>query len=180
MFVKICGLTREEDVDVAIEAGADALGFVLADSPRQLGLGRAHELAAHVGGRAMTVAVVVDHDDLGSLERFDAVQVHGRTVGRHPRVIRAVDSAHALPGGDDWVLVDPSRGRGIALDWSSVDLSRSSGPVILSGGLTPDNVGAAIAAARPFGVDTSSGIEARPRVKDHDLVRRFVKEAKGR
>ena len=182
MFVKVCGLTREADVDAALDAGADAVGFVLAESPRQVTLARARQLVERVGHAAMTVAVVVDptDDDVAHLSEFDGVQVHGH----RPFVPRSLQCICATDGGvvgyrdGDWVLVDHSRGRGVAPDWSALDLSSYNVPVIVAGGLTPYNVGDVIAAARPYGVDVSSGVETQPGIKDAALVRRFVSNAK--
>ena len=172
-FVKICGLTCEADVDAAVAAGADAVGFVLAPSRRQLTLARALELARHAHGRAMTVAVVVDPP--GCPEGFDAVQIHGRPVEAPPGVRRIVTVEWAAPG--DWAIADASRGRGVTGDWPSVTAPAGI-PLVLAGGLTPDNVAAAIGIVRPYGVDTSSGVERSPGVKDEALLRRFVDAAR--
>ena len=177
MFVKVCGLTREEDVDAAAEAGADAVGFVLAESRRQLSLSRARELAERIEGRAMSVAVVVDHDDLGALECFDAVQVHGRAAGVHRQIIRAVAELPSdATGHTDRLLLDASHGTGATADWQA--LAGRGGAFILSGGLTPDNVGEAVRLVKPFGVDVSSGVEVSPGVKDPELIKCFVERAR--
>lgn len=172
MFIKVCGLTREQDVEAAIDAGVDAVGFVLAPSARQVMLERAIDLAACAAGRAMTVAVVVDPSNFEGLDAFDAVQVNGRVPAVPPGLRLIADSAHP---DASYRLVDGSRGTGTVGDWSPVD---SDVPVILAGGLTPSNVAAAVASCRPYGVDTSSGVEVRPGVKDPARMRDFVGAAR--
>ena len=163
-LVKVCGLTREEDVAVAAEAGADLAGFVLAEaSPR-----RANGVLP-VPETMLSVAVVVgepgDHDaDLVQLYPSEPGKVRGRDAvllrgGR--QVARVVD----LPWEED----DPSH-----LDRAaSID-----GRVMLAGGLGPENVRAAIAAVRPWAVDASSSLEVSPGVKDHARVRAYVEAAR--
>ena len=163
-LVKVCGLTREEDVAVAAEAGADMAGFVLADeSPR-----RAPGILP-VPETMLSVAVVVgeagDHEtDLVQLYPAEAGKIRGRDavlLRGGQQVAHVVD----LPWGED----DPThlaRAR-------SVD-----GRVMLAGGLGPENVREAIAAVRPWAVDASSGLEMSPGVKDHARVRAYVEAAR--
>jgi phosphoribosylanthranilate isomerase len=195
LFVKVCGLGTETDVQTATEAGADAVGFVWWEpSPRHHDLGIIRRLAA--GTDVTTVLVTVDLDsarlvDAASRAEVDAVQPHGenaavaaaaaRRLGY--RVIRPFKAGSppvdAAP--DDLLLVDTPRddlpgGTGERFDWSLVsDLDRL---FLLAGGLTPDNVADAVRTVRPFGVDASSGLESSPGVKDADLIRRFIEEAK--
>lgn len=195
LFVKVCGLGTEADVETATEAGADAVGFVWWESsPRHHDLETIRRLAA--GTDVTTVLVTVDLDsarlvDAASRAGVDAVQPHGehaavaaaaaRRLGY--RVIRPFKAGSppvdAAP--QDLLLVDTPRddlpgGTGERFDWSLVsDLDR---PFLLAGGLTPDNVVGAVRAVRPFGVDASSGLESSPGVKDADLIRRFIEEAK--
>lgn len=163
-LVKVCGLTREEDVAVAADSGADLLGFVLApESPRAA----SHVLP--VPEQMLAVAVWVGEAgpsdaDLDQVHTVEAGKVRGRdaTLLRDGEpVARVVD----LPWGED----DPDH-------WERA--AATEGRVVLAGGLGPENVGAAIAAVRPWAVDASSSLEVSPGVKDHDRVRAFVEAAR--
>ncbi|MFF4615729.1 phosphoribosylanthranilate isomerase [Nonomuraea jabiensis] len=190
VYVKICGLSEPEHVTTAVQAGADAIGFVMTRSPRRIAPERAAELAALVPDQVLTVGVFRGEDPdtvraavLASGVR--AIQLHGK----HPhgdftalkdlglRLIRAVDAAADLRCGaydEDLLLVDaPHAGSGQAWDWAAVR-GRASGRWLLAGGLTPSNVTEAIAAAAPWGVDVSSGLETAPGVKDSALIRAFL------
>lgn len=195
LFVKVCGLGTHADVEVAIEAGADAVGFVwYPPSPRHLELDDIRELAAHATVPTVLVTAGIDSATLlaaASKTGVDAVQPHGvaaavsvaaaRRVGLgviHP--VSAGDDIEAIRG-DDLLLVDTPDpemvgGSGEVFDWDvAADLER---PFLLAGGLTPTNVAEAVERVRPFGVDASSGLESSPGVKSADLIRRFVEEAK--
>ncbi|MEU3605566.1 phosphoribosylanthranilate isomerase [Streptomyces sp. NPDC035033] len=199
MFVKVCGLATTADIDVAAEAGADAVGLVISGtSVRGLDRDRVPALAAHVPDGVVSVLVVNDTPaaeaariaaDLG----FDALQLHGRAYGRaefeaaagvFPRLWRATalaDGPDTRVGalGEEVLLLDsPRAGSGARWDLSLLDAARPEGRWLLAGGLAPANVAEAIATARPWGVDVSSGVESAPGVKDHDLVRAFVAAAK--
>jgi len=162
-LVKVCGLTRPEDVTVAAEAGADMAGFILAEeSPR-----RATEVLP-VPDTMVSVAVLVgDPVDTGA----DLVQLYGRENGHRAR------EAVLLRNGEQVATV-------VDLPWQGSDplhLDRAratSGRVMLAGGLAADNVRAAIHAVRPWAVDAASRLEASPGVKDPDLVRAFVEAAR--
>jgi indole-3-glycerol phosphate synthase / phosphoribosylanthranilate isomerase len=161
-LVKVCGLTREEDVAAAAAAGADLAGFVLAESPR-----RADRVLA-VPETMLSVAVVVGDDDEHEsdlVQRYESENGHrGRDAvllrdGRE--VARVVDRA--------WQAADPDH----------LERARAArGRLMLAGGLSPENVGAAIAAVRPWAVDASSSLESSPGVKDHDRVHAFVEAAR--
>ncbi|MEV0236766.1 phosphoribosylanthranilate isomerase [Nonomuraea sp. NPDC050786] len=191
VYVKICGLSEPEHVATAVEAGADAIGFVMTRSPRRITPERAAELAAAVPAHVLSVGVFRGEDPetvraaaLASGVR--AIQLHGR----HPhgdftalkdlglRLIRAVDAEADLRCGaydEDLLLVDaPHAGSGLPWDWAAVR-GRPSGQWLLAGGLTPANVTEAIAAAGPWGVDVSSGVETSPGVKDSALIRDFLR-----
>jgi phosphoribosylanthranilate isomerase len=163
-LVKVCGLTRDEDVAVAADAGADLLGFVLApESPR------AAQAVLAVPDETLAVAVWVgaagdSPADLDQVHTVEPGKVRGRDAtlyrGDEP-VARLVD----LPWEED----DPTH-------W---DRARSTaGRVVLAGGLGPENVAEAIAAVRPWAVDASSSLEVSPGVKDHARVRAYVEAAR--
>jgi indole-3-glycerol phosphate synthase/phosphoribosylanthranilate isomerase len=163
-LVKVCGLTRREDVDAAVEAGADMLGFILAEeSPR-----RAAEVLP-VPDDCLSVAVFVG--DAGDADS-DLVQLYGREEGR----VRGRDAV-LLRGGETVAHV-------IDLPWEKNDplhLQRAAemeGRVMLAGRLGPDNVREAVRAVRPWAVDAASRLEAEPGIKDHDRVRAYVAAAR--
>lgn len=203
-WVKICGITSIADAELAVRAGADAIGLnFVASSPRVIGPEIAREIVEAVRGRLESVGVVAldAHRDAAALQRLidelglDFIQVHGddAAVSRAlaPKVFQAhpignerdVERARAAPGTR--VLVDARvgsalGGTGKTFDWSLVmELARER-DVILAGGLTPDNVSAAIDCVRPWGVDVASGVEqvADRRSKDPEKVARFVEAAR--
>jgi indole-3-glycerol phosphate synthase/phosphoribosylanthranilate isomerase len=163
-LVKVCGLTRPEDVEVAVEAGADLLGFILAEgSPR-----RAAEVLAVPDDRLSVAVFVGEAEEAGT----DLIQLYSREDGR----VRGRDAV--LKRGDQVVahVVD--------LPWEADDpfhLQRAAateGRVMLAGRLGPDNVREAVRAVRPWAVDAASKLEREPGIKDHDKVRAFVTEAR--
>ena len=188
-FVKICGITRPEDARAAVEAGADAVGVVMAsDSPRSCGIEEARAVFAVVPPGVLRV--VVSHTD--SAEGLaaclaagpDAVQL-SEPLAVPPSagvaVIRVVGPGDPVPGACAMVIVDASHGRGRPYDaaYARKVAAGSPVPVLLAGGLSPENVGAAVREGRPFGVDVASAVEAAPGVKDHARIRAFVRAAKG-
>jgi indole-3-glycerol phosphate synthase len=162
-LVKVCGLTREEDVAVAVEAGADIAGFILAtESPR-----RADDILP-VPETMLRVAVHVgEYDERGA----DLVQLYARENGHRAR------DAVLLRGGQQVARV-------VDLPWEEADpehLERAKtadGRIMLAGRLGPDNVRDAIEAVRPWAVDAASRLEVEPGIKDHDKVRAFVEAAR--
>ncbi|MFF5767120.1 phosphoribosylanthranilate isomerase [Streptomyces tanashiensis] len=199
MFVKVCGLGTVADIDVAVAAGADAVGLVVSGtSVRGLDPERAVRLAAHVPPGVLSVLVVNDTPavdaarmagDLG----IGALQLHGRAYREEdfaaaaevfPRRWRATslsDRPDTRVGayGEEVLLLDsPRAGSGEPWDLSLLETARPEGAWLLAGGLAPHNVGEAIGRARPWGVDVSSGVESAPGVKDHELIRAFVTAAK--
>ena len=162
-LVKVCGLTRQEDVDVAVEAGADLLGFILAErSPRRA------DAVLDVPPTALSVAVFVGEPeqvgaDLVQLYPDDAGTVRGREavlLRDGKQVARVLDQP--------WQGHDP-------VHWSTA--AEAKGRVVLAGGLGPENVRAAIAAVHPWAVDASSSLETAPGVKDHTRVREYIEAA---
>ncbi|MFG3091516.1 phosphoribosylanthranilate isomerase [Streptomyces sp. CAI-85] len=197
LFVKICGLKTERDVDTAVEAGADAVGFVFSASPRRIDPATAARLCRRVPEHVLTVGVFRDEPlaDVRSVAAeagIGAVQLHG-SEGREYyddlgaggwTLIRAAAFGDSVPRcgemGEDLLLLDaPVPGSGVAWDWSGGPAPAPGEKWLLAGGLTPENVRAAVDAARPWGVDVSSGVEATRGVKDPALIRTFVAAARG-
>ncbi|MFE9423998.1 phosphoribosylanthranilate isomerase [Kitasatospora sp. NPDC006697] len=196
MFVKVCGLRTAEDVAAAVAAGADAVGFLLSDSPRRVSVEQARRLAAEVPLEVLTVAVYQEEpaEQVRAEVRaagMRAVQLHGA----HPprafaelgdlgvTLVRATAAATAGSAecgefGEDLLILDsPRPGSGEAWDWSALR-GRRSGRWLLAGGLNPGNVAQAVAGADPWGVDVSSGVEISRGVKDPELIAEFVRLAK--
>ena len=191
MFVKICGITRAEDADAAVEAGADAVGFVFwPKSPRFIDPFRARAIVAALPPFVTAVGLFVNQDaeyvnGVASLVRLGAVQLHGdESPADAARIQRPVLKALGMNGAAplaSWprrftVLLDahdPDRrgGTGRTIDWTAAAAVAAERRTILAGGLTPENVGAAIARVRPFGVDISSGVEQAPGIKDRAKLR---------
>jgi phosphoribosylanthranilate isomerase len=181
VLVKICGLTRARDVDAAVSAGADLVGFVcVADSPRGVTLERARELAARVPAHVRTVAVFAEEMQTRP-EGFDLAQVYGRPGALRDTIVGVRgDPPDGLPDGVP-VLLDLPRGSrpgGSELRAHWLRASAVREPVILAGSLDPTNVAEAVAVARPWAVDTARGVESAPGIKDHALIERFVSAAK--
>jgi len=203
--IKICGLTREADVDAAVEAGADAVGFVFYDkSPRFVMLARAAELARRLPPLVMPVGLFVNADDAEVDAACAAIpqlllQFHGdETAAQCERAARPfLRAARVVPGFDllDFATrfahaqailldahVDGYGGGGKVFDWSLIQ-SAVPLPVVLSGGLHAGNVIHGIHTLRPWAVDVSSGVESAKGIKDADAIRRFcdaVREADAR
>lgn len=199
MYVKICGITTVDAARWALDAGADALGVVFSPgSKRDISAAAARQIFAFVGSAADRVVVVNRMPAAEAARRTadidaDVLQLHGPRYGRDdfaaasavlPRVWRAISwpEFSAEPVGDmheEALLLDaPVPGSGLTWDLSPLADSTPSGKWMLAGGLTPANVGAAIAAVRPWGVDVSSGVESVPGMKDEALVRAFVAAAR--
>jgi phosphoribosylanthranilate isomerase len=182
--VKICGLSREQDVDAAVAAGADMVGFVIVpSSPRGIDSERARRLARRVPAGVRTVAVYADLDLVGDdvHDHFDLVQVYG-IPARTERVIVAFRQRPLPPLPDGVpVLLDRALGAESTLDdlrqhWQRAAEVRA--PVMVAGGLDPSNVGEAVTVARPWAVDTARGVESAPGIKDPSLIEQFVLNAK--
>lgn len=193
MFVKICGLSNEEHVQVAIDAGADAVGFVFADSARQIDPRRAAEIADKAPDTTKKVAVMLhpsndawqevlrefspdvlqtDAEDFDSLDVPEEVECW--PVYRENNRVTVPISRVTVP----FVYEGARSGSGEAVDWAAAAQVAERGDMILAGGLGVSNVAQAIAIARPFGVDVSSGVESAPGQKDPGLIREFISAAK--
>lgn len=197
MFVKVCGLRTADDVRVAAEAGADAVGFVLHPaSPRHVDADAARDLVAQVPSPMLSVVVVAEHTAADAARitceiGADVLQLHGRytaddfaVAAREPiRLWRATSLAqdpdlHVGRYGEEVLLLDsPRAGSGEPWDAEAMD-RRPDGNWLLAGGLDPDNVGPAVQRVRPWGVDVSSGVEAARGVKDHARIAAFVAAAR--
>jgi phosphoribosylanthranilate isomerase len=211
--VKLCGITREEDVRAAVAAGADAVGFVFAaSSPRRVTAESASRLAdllppfvAAVGVFAGDTAAQVR--EIAKAASIHVVQVHGDGVARElladPRGLRVIpavrlasaadasDLASRFPGApailcDSAARSDREGGSGVAFPWEWIERGENAAagkgvatPIVLAGGLTPENVAEAVRRVRPHAVDVSTGVETAPGVKDARLMAAFVAAAKG-
>jgi phosphoribosylanthranilate isomerase len=202
--VKICGITRPEDADLAVDLGAWALGFILwPGSPRAADPAVAAGIAAQHRRRAAMVGVFVDptldevaaqaqsiglthlqlHGQVGPSFCKEAARRTGCQVIRAFRIGANADVADADRFREvDFHLYDSrvkglEGGSGQAWDWTLVAKRLTKVPLILSGGLTPDNVAEGIAAVAPYAVDVASGTEAEPGVKDPEKVRAFIEAA---
>lgn len=199
--VKICGITSVEDAQAAVAAGADALGLVFyPPSPRYVTPEHARHIIRTLPPFVTTVGLFVDVPaamvhDIASRCGLDRVQLHGRETPEFcrlivPPVIKAfrIQSASSLAHLPSYqvsaFLLDAyvegalPGGTGASFAWELAAQAKPYGPVILAGGLTPENVAAAIVQIRPYGVDVSTGVEQSPGVKDHAKMRRFIARAK--
>jgi phosphoribosylanthranilate isomerase len=199
--VKICGITSLEDAHAAVDAGADALGFVFYPlSPRCSTPAQAEQIIRTLPPFVTTVGLFVDVT-LATVKEtlarcgLDRVQLHGQEPPEFCRqiprpVIKAfrIKDAESLSHMADYkvsaYLLDAyvegalPGGTGASFAWELAARTMPYGPVILAGGLTPENVERAIAQVRPYGVDVSSGVEREPGIKDHRKVRQFIARAK--
>lgn len=194
--VKICGITRLEDAQAAVELGADAIGFILwPKSPRAISLDEAARIARALPPFVTRVGVFVNPsidearqavDHIG----LDAVQLHGDEAPSACRAlpvrclkVATLESDNDVRGVAAWPAdvmplvdaldVERRGGTGRVADWTRAAQVSFVRPIVLSGGLTADNVAQAIAAARPWAVDVSSGVEASPGVKSAERLRKF-------
>lgn len=184
-FVKICGLANAADVAAAVDAGANAVGFVFADSVRRVTPAEANDATTGLPTDVLRVAVM-KHPDRDECRRIldvfeaDVLQTDADDfatldlpagIQRWP-VLREGEQATTYP--DVFLYEGPRSGSGETVDWSRAAEISKFGRMLLAGGLAEDNVGEAIRTVRPWGVDVSSGVEAMPGCKDHELIRRFI------
>ncbi len=206
--VKICGITRESDLKTAVDAGADALGFVIgvSSSPRNLTIDKVKELLSKVPVFVETVVVAVP-ESLGTLLMLDkklspdALQIHGEAIDLNKirkgffraKLIKAATVRDGKINCNinnikliDAILLDSFSetkygGTGAVHNWNMSRKFREKiypKPLILAGGLTPKNVIKAISIVKPYAVDVSTGVENRPGIKDTDKVFQFIKKVK--
>ena len=208
LIVKICGIKTPAMLEVAIEAGADMVGFMhFVRSPRHVTIEEVASLISEARGRVQTCVVLVNPDNSCVAEIAalgpDWIQLHGPETPHRVEAIRAeagVEIMKALPIGGpedvahvaafaqiaDRILLDakPPKGAdrpgglGESFDWSLLKALDPALDFMLSGGLTPDNVAEAIRTVRPFGIDVSSGVETAPGVKDKRLIEAFIRNAR--
>lgn len=200
MRVKICGITRPEDAQAAADAGADAIGLVFAESPRRIPPEQAAHILAVLPPFVTPVALFVNEtaDRIRAICRdlgLRTVQLHGDEPPELAAelgdlcVLKAFrigsrDDLHAAEGYPAAAYLLDSRvpgrqgGTGTTFDWALLQDIAWDRPVILAGGLTPDNVVEGIRQVQPYGVDTSSGVESEPGIKDAARVRAFVARAR--
>jgi phosphoribosylanthranilate isomerase len=197
MFVKICGITNEDDALFAVAMGADAVGFIFAPSPRQVAPQAVYDITRRLPPEVLTVGVFRNElpsrvVEIANKSGVKAVQLHGnetieqtREVAHNIRYVIKVfdsDSPH-LPKADqygtDLIMLDtPGGGSGKVFDWRLAQEVPEGPRLILAGGLHPDNVADAIEVVEPWGVDVASGVEASPGRKDPTKVRRFISNAR--
>ncbi len=209
-LIKICGLSTPETLAVALDAGADMVGFVrFPKSPRHVTLDLGHRLSLQARGRAQRVVLLVNPDDEELAQAVEAInpdliQLHGsetpervaeiRSMVRRP-VMKALGVAEerdlealaSYAKASEHILLDakPPRtadalpgGNGVAFDWKLLKGLDPALPIMLSGGLNPDNVAEAIRLTKPKAVDVSSGVESGPGLKDPARIEAFVRAAR--
>ncbi|HEY4881317.1 MAG TPA: phosphoribosylanthranilate isomerase [Steroidobacteraceae bacterium] len=190
MWLKICGITTTDAIDAALAARVDAIGFIFSPSVRRLEPAQAAQLAAHARGRVSLIAVtmhpaqalideiirVVKPDLLQTdLRDFDGLRLP-ESLARLPVLRAGIASAAALP---ERMLFEGARsGSGETADWDTAARLALSSELILAGGLDAHNVGQAIRAVRPYGVDVSSGVESSPGRKSPKKIAEFVQAAR--
>ncbi len=197
MFVKICGITTEDDALFAVAMGADAVGFVFAPSTRQVAAQQVYDITRRLPPEILTVGVFRDeHPErvidtvlraglkAAQLSGYESPAMVADVAAGVKWVIKGVaagtpDAANADKFGTDLILVDAATpGSGSVFDWQLLDDLPVGPRYILAGGLTPQNVGAAVARGRPWGVDVSTGVERSPGRKDPLKVKAFIERAR--
>jgi phosphoribosylanthranilate isomerase len=197
VFVKICGITSEEDALLAVAMGADAVGFVFAPSPRQIAPQKVADIVKRLPVDITTVGVFRDEAaqrvvDIVHHTGLRAAQLHGfesppeaRWIReRIPTLIKAFPAGdprldHADDWGADVLMIDSATpGSGQVFDWSLAEGAPSNRRIVVAGGLTPVNVADAIRRIRPWGVDVASGVEISPGRKDARKLKAFVEAAR--
>jgi phosphoribosylanthranilate isomerase len=197
MWVKICGITSEEDALIAVAMGADAVGFVFAPSPRQMSPSAVQAIVRRLPPEILTVGLFRDERAQRVVEIVNgaglkAAQLHGNesredcgyVAVRVPLVIKAFAAGdarleRAAEYGAPIILLDaPSPGSGKVFDWRLAEGAPKGRRIVLAGGLDANNVSEAIRTVHPWGVDVSTGVEASPGKKDPSKIRAFVQAAR--
>lgn len=190
--VKICGICDLDSAKASVEAGADLIGFHFCDSDRRVTPEEARKILDDLDVRPRIVGVFIDQpaDEVRQIADFvelDMLQLHGSEppgfeAGRPVMKVLKVREG-AVPGADDWpdpIMLDSwstnqRGGTGRTWDWDLARPLLAERQVFIAGGLEPGNVGKVVAEFKPYGVDVSSGVEARVRVKDTEKVRAFIR-----
>jgi phosphoribosylanthranilate isomerase len=205
--IKMCGVTRLVDAEVAVKAGVDALGFIFHEkSPRDLEPEQARQIIERLPPFIDTVGVFVDKkrrevEEIIQYCCLNYAQLHGKEDPKYCerlarfaapcRVLKAFRVNSALTAADiapydhhvKGYLLDTYHGQmaggtGETFDWGLIETLNLGRPLLLAGGLDPDNILAALAAVRPYGVDVNSGVEKKPGIKDHNLIQTFVRRVR--
>jgi phosphoribosylanthranilate isomerase len=193
--IKICGNTRKEDVDLAVELGVDLLGFIFGPSKRQVTIEQAEHLVSDIPDGIERVGVfvseppdaiarAVDSCRLTAVQIYRPISAEDRRLGVSLLPALRVGNGQDLdalsfdstdhPLLDTWASDTAGGGTGQTWDWSKAERLARRYPILVSGGLNPLNVGDAVTRLRPWGVDVCSGVEAEPRIKDPQKLRTFV------
>jgi len=203
LLVKICGITRLEDALAAVEAGADALGFMFYEpSKRFITPEQAAGIIANVPSSIRRVGVFVNADEptirrTANVSGIDVIQFHGEEFPKFCESFRpftiwkafrmeneqSLDVVRRYRDADAWLLDSHVNGvhggTGETFNWNlAIEAKKNGRPVILAGGLNPANVGQAVREVQPYGIDVSSGVESAPGIKDRDKIRLLVNAAK--
>jgi len=197
VFIKICGITTEDDALLAVALGADAVGFVFAPSTRQIAPQRVFDITRRLPPEIMTVGVFRDEAparvaELVRASGVKAAQLHGHETPEMTRAVKeqvrfviqafpagSAGLARAGEHGADVILVDsPSPGSGLVFDWGLVDEAPQDARILLAGGLTAENVTTAIYRVNPWGVDVSTGVEKEAGRKDPVKLKAFIEAAR--
>jgi len=197
--VKICGITNAKDAEAAVRFGADALGFVFTKSPRKVNMPTVRKITREVGPYVTRVGVFADMPPTRIMDimyecQLDSIQLHG---AEHPSVCQELGAYKLVkvfhisedfnPSQMDRYPVDAYMletasevpgGSGQVWDWKRLARRKFKRPLIVTGGLNVRNVQKAIQTLRPYAVDVSSGVEQKPGVKNHSLMKRFISNAK--
>lgn len=196
--VKICGITNSDDALFCAFSGADALGFVFADSKRKVEPEKVREIVELLPPFVTSVGVFMDQSidfviKAASVSKINVIQLHGdedadfieklgmpvikriKIFGSHTKDYALNTAAGIKVCG---YILDPGAGQGIHFNWENFRNIPINKRIIIAGGLTPDNVREAVKIIRPYGVDVSSGVEKSPGIKDHKKIKKFITEVK--
>jgi len=194
--LKICGITNKEDAVMVSNLGADALGFVFAESKRKITPEKAREIIEMLPPFITTVGIFMDTslteiNEISEFTSIDAVQLHGNETPEYcdkikKKIIKSIlinetDAKESLLSKMQYYsvsafILDPGKGSGKTFDWEIA--KEIEKPIIIAGGLTPDNVKKVITNLHPYGVDVSTGVEKDYGIKDREKVEKFITEVR--